>query len=135
MPAPRKFDEETRARAVRLYTDHRPVGAENPSCHATCTYSWMRPPSRSRRSGRMVAPERGGKCGPRVGAGRVIGAGGGRCSAATYSRSTTVEVAWSGDQEVVEAFPAQCPDEAFRDRIAPSRRLPLIPTVGPGPSG
>jgi hypothetical protein len=30
------------------------------SPHATCTYSWMRPPSRSRRSGRTVAPERGG---------------------------------------------------------------------------
>ena len=29
-----------------------------------------------------------------------------------------VEVAWSGDQQVVEAFPAQCPDEAFR-RTAP----------------
>jgi hypothetical protein len=28
-----------------------------------------------------------------------------------------VEVAWSGDQEVVEAFPAQGADEAFRDRI------------------
>jgi hypothetical protein len=46
-----------------------------------------------------------------------------------------VEVAWSGDQEVVEAFPAQGADEAFGDRVAPSRRLPLIPTVGPGPSG
>jgi hypothetical protein len=30
-----------------------------------------------------------------------------------------VEVAWSGDQEVVEAFPAQGPDEAFRDRVRP----------------
>jgi hypothetical protein len=30
------------------------------SPHATCTYSWMRPPSRFRRSGRTVAPERGG---------------------------------------------------------------------------
>ena len=30
------------------------------SPHATCTYSWTRPPSRSRRSGRTVAPERGG---------------------------------------------------------------------------
>ena len=30
------------------------------SRHATCTYSWMRPPSRFRRSGRMVAPESGG---------------------------------------------------------------------------
>ena len=30
------------------------------SRHATCTYSWMRPPSRSRRSGRMVAAESGG---------------------------------------------------------------------------
>ena len=30
-----------------------------------------------------------------------------------------VEVAWSGDQEVVEAFPAQCPDEPFRDRVRP----------------
>jgi hypothetical protein len=28
--------------------------------HATCTYSCTRPPSRSRRSGRMVAPEGGG---------------------------------------------------------------------------
>ena len=27
-----------------------------------------------------------------------------------------VEVAWSGDQEVVEAFPAQGADEPFRDR-------------------
>jgi hypothetical protein len=30
------------------------------SRHATCTYSCTRPPSRSRRSGRMVAPERRG---------------------------------------------------------------------------
>src|SRR5687768_17544500 len=27
------------------------------------------------------------------------------------------EVAWSGDQEVVEAFPAQRADEAFRDCV------------------
>ena len=33
------------------------TGADVTSCD---TYSWMRPPSRSRRSGRMVAPERGG---------------------------------------------------------------------------
>jgi hypothetical protein len=32
-----------------------------------------------------------------------------------------VEVAWSGDQEVVEAFPAQCPDEPFGDRVRPGR--------------
>jgi putative transposase len=30
------------------------------SPHATCTYSWMRPPSRSRRNGRTVASERDG---------------------------------------------------------------------------
>ena len=30
------------------------------SPHATCTYSWMRPPSRSRRSGRTAASEHGG---------------------------------------------------------------------------
>jgi hypothetical protein len=30
------------------------------SPHATCTYSWTRPPSRSRRSGRTVGSERGG---------------------------------------------------------------------------
>jgi hypothetical protein len=30
-----------------------------------------------------------------------------------------VEMAWSGDQEVVEAFPAQGADEAFRDRVRP----------------
>ena len=29
------------------------------------------------------------------------------------------EMASSGDQDVVEAFPAQCPDEAFRDRVRP----------------
>jgi hypothetical protein len=28
-----------------------------------------------------------------------------------------VEVSRSGDQEVVEAFPAQCPDKPFRDRV------------------
>ena len=30
-----------------------------------------------------------------------------------------VKVAWSGDQEVVEAFPAQGADEAFGDRLGP----------------
>jgi len=30
-----------------------------------------------------------------------------------------VEVAWSGDQKVVEAFPSQCPDEPFGDRVGP----------------
>ena len=30
-----------------------------------------------------------------------------------------VEVARSADQQMVEAFPAQCPDEAFRDRVRP----------------
>jgi hypothetical protein len=30
-----------------------------------------------------------------------------------------VEVVWSGDQEVVEAFAAECPDEAFRDCVRP----------------
>ena len=30
-----------------------------------------------------------------------------------------LEVAWSGDQEVVEAFPAQGADEAFRDSVHP----------------
>ena len=36
-----------------------------------------------------------------------------------------VEMAWSGDQEVVEAFPSQGADEAFRDRVrsgCPDRR-------------
>jgi hypothetical protein len=33
-----------------------------------------------------------------------------------------VEMAWSGDQQVVEAFPAQSADEAFRDRVRPGCR-------------
>jgi hypothetical protein len=32
-----------------------------------------------------------------------------------------LEMTWVGDQEVVEAFPAQCPDEPFRDRVRPRR--------------
>ena len=32
-----------------------------------------------------------------------------------------VEVARSCDQDVVEAFPSQCPDEAFCDRVRPGR--------------
>jgi hypothetical protein len=32
-----------------------------------------------------------------------------------------IEVAWSGDQKVIEAFPAQCADEAFRNRVRPGR--------------
>ena len=45
-----------------------------------------------------------------------------------------VEVAWSGDQEVVEAFPSQCPDEAFHDRIRLGRsdRGADDPQVGAG---
>jgi len=43
-------------------------------------------------------------------------------------------MAWSGDQEVVEAFPAQGADEAFRDRIRPGcpDRRPDDPHVGAG---
>ena len=33
------------------------------------------------------------------------------------------EVVWSGDQEVVEAFPAERADEAFRDRVARGARI------------
>ena len=45
-----------------------------------------------------------------------------------------VEVAWSGDQEVVEAFLAQGADEAFRDRVRPGcpDRRPDDPHVGAG---
>ena len=38
-----------------------------------------------------------------------------------YSAQYEVEVAWSGDQEVVEAFPAQGADEPFCDRVCPRR--------------
>jgi hypothetical protein len=43
-------------------------------------------------------------------------------------------MAWSGDQEVVEAFPAQGADEAFRDRVRPgcSDRRPNDPHVSAG---
>ena len=47
------------------------------------------------------------------------------------------EVAWSGDQDVVEAFPSQCPDEPFRDRVC-SRCLDRgadDPDVGTGEHG
>ena len=42
-----------------------------------------------------------------------------------------VEMAWSDDQEVVEAFPAQSADEAFRDRVRPrcADRRPNDPHV------
>src|SRR5919112_1642578 len=48
-----------------------------------------------------------------------------------------VEVAWSGDQEVVEAFPSQCPDEPFRNRVRPGRsdRGADDPQVGAGEDG
>jgi hypothetical protein len=36
-----------------------------------------------------------------------------------YSCSTTGQVAWSGDQQVVEAFAAQRADEALGDRVRP----------------
>jgi hypothetical protein len=34
-----------------------------------------------------------------------------------------VEVTWSSDQKVVEAFPAQGSDEAFPDRVRPGARI------------
>src|SRR3954463_2136148 len=48
-----------------------------------------------------------------------------------------VEVAWSGDQEVVEAFPAQGADEPFRDRVRPwcPDRGADDPQVGAGEDG
>jgi hypothetical protein len=39
------------------------------------------------------------------------------------------------DQDSIEQFTADGADEAFGDGVVPSRRLPLIPTVGPEPSG
>jgi hypothetical protein len=41
---------------------------------------------------------------------------GGRCVAGRI-RVVPRRGGGAGDQEVVEAFPAQCPDEAFRDRV------------------
>ena len=46
-------------------------------------------------------------------------------------------MAWSGDQKVVEAFPSQCPDEPFRNRVRPGRldRGADDPDVGAGEDG
>src|SRR6478672_11096090 len=78
----------------------------------------MTPPSRSRRSTRMPAPERG--CVPHAGGrwsrGSVRSV---RVEMLHILAQYAVEMAWSGDQEVVEAFPAQGADEAFRDRVRP----------------
>jgi hypothetical protein len=48
-----------------------------------------------------------------------------------------VEMAWSGDQEVVEAFPSQGADEAFRDGIRPGcpDRCSNDPHVSAGEDG
>src|SRR3954463_15562306 len=48
-----------------------------------------------------------------------------------------LEVAWSGDQKVVEAFPLQGADEPFRDRVRPGRsdRGADDPQVGAGEDG
>ena len=48
-----------------------------------------------------------------------------------------LEVAWSGDQQVVETFPAQGADEPFRDRVRPRRpdRGADDPDVGTGEHG
>jgi len=48
-----------------------------------------------------------------------------------------VEVAWSGDQDVIEAFPAQRADEPFPDRVRPGRlgRSTDDPDVGTGEDG
>ena len=62
-PSPTDLTDRVDAAATRT---ERPVGAENPARHATGTYSSRRPPSRSRRSGRMVAPEGGDAAGGRV---------------------------------------------------------------------
>ena len=48
-----------------------------------------------------------------------------------------VKVAWSGDEEVVEAFPAQGLDEAFCDRVRPRcpDRCADDPEIGAGKHG
>ena len=84
----------------------------------------------------MAAPERGG-----------VSPAGGRWSRDRCGRwvlkcwtilaQDDVEVAWSGDQEVVEAFPAQGADEAFGDRVRPRcpDRGADDPDVGAGEDG
>jgi hypothetical protein len=46
-------------------------------------------------------------------------------------------VAWSGDQNVIEAFPSQVADEPFRDRVRPGGpgRSRDDPDVGTGEDG
>ena len=56
---------------------YNPVGAENLSPYATWEYSWIRPPSRSRRRTRTFAPDAGG-CGRPAG-GLCCSARCGRC--------------------------------------------------------
>ena len=48
------------------------------------------------------------------------------------SAQDDIEVAGSGDQDVVELFPAQGADEAFRDRVRPGRldRVADDPDIG-----
>ena len=78
----------------------------------------------------MAAPERGGVspaggCWSRDRCGRWVL----KCS--TILAQHDLEVARSGDQEVVEAFPAQGADEALGDGVGQRRRLHLIESMRP----
>jgi len=112
----------------------RPVGAENwvTSCDR---YSWTRPPSRSRRSTRMPAPERGGAS---ASGGRWCRDRCGRwvLKCCTYSRSTTSR--WRGPDA------RQALARAEQVALKPSRQMPTVldrppsfgaELLGPGQQG
>ena len=108
------------------------------SRHATCRYSWMRPPSRSRR--RWPNGRAGGCAGVGLRAGgrdRAIGADGGRCSARRTRAARAAR--WRGP--VIRRWSRHSrrsvPIEAFGDRIRSRcpHRCPDDADVGGGEDG
>jgi hypothetical protein len=90
------------------------------SLYATWAYSWIRPPSRSRRQTRMPAPSACGRTRP----------SGGCCCSVRCGRWVLMvhvlaqdqpQVPFAGDQDPIQALTAGAGNPAFRDRVRPRR--------------
>src|SRR5712672_3017117 len=100
------------------------------SPHATWAYSWMRPPSRSCRRTRILAPAADGPWRPAGGFWCSVLCGRWGVVMVGVLAEDQLQVPFAGDQHPVQALAAGTGDPAFGYSVAQHRQLHPIRMIG-----